>query len=86
MSFSSDFFADMSETVSDALSYDVYVRSHSAYVGGFTKVGKVSDEEMVFILKRGKITLRGFDLKIARLEELSALIDGKVDAVEIENV
>jgi hypothetical protein len=84
MSFSSDFFADVCETVKSAVSYDVYVRDGATYVGGFKRVGKVSDGEMVFILKAGKIVVYGELLKVARLEETSALIEGKVSKVEID--
>lgn len=56
----------------------------AVYVEGFKRVAVISDTEIILELKKGKITLKGSDLKITLLESTSVIVKGKITLSEAE--
>ena len=54
-----------------------------AHIEGHRGVGYMSDEEIVFKLKKGTLSIKGDALKIKEIDTYDAYVTGKITGVEL---
>lgn len=85
MSFSSELFRGIKDSVLMPFTYSATIINGGAiYIDGFEKILSLNNEEIVFSAKKQRLKIVGASLEIAKMEEFSCVVVGKVEGFYVE--
>lgn len=84
MSFCNEFFKSVINEIKEPFSYTACITQGYVYVDGFLSITSIDNEQINFLVRGGKLTVRGQNLSIRKCEGDSMVISGKAEGISYE--